>query len=141
MRTNTLSALGRMSYATHLALYPVIGGSVYFVLSSYLSSSAEKAKIAEREAMPALQKVDPDNFNPFSAIPFHNNPELRYRYANIRMFGYLDKTTHMNLRDYPYKSYHNSFDHDNQYTHLYNWVSMVPSHEAKREASRQVQTA
>ena len=62
--------------------------------------------------MPALNKVDPDDFNPFSAIPFHNNTELRYRYAETKMFGYVDKKTHINLKDYTYKSYHNSYDHD-----------------------------
>ena len=134
MRTNALSALGRMSYATHVALYPIVGGSLYFIISSYQKSSAEAANKAEAEAMPKLNAVDPDNFNPFSAIPFHNNAEMRYRYANTNMYGYLDKKTHMNLQDYTYKSYHNSFDHDNQYQHLYNWVSQVPSDEARREA-------
>ena len=138
MRTNTLSALGRMSYATHIALYPIIGGSVYFLGSTMIKSNRDKADVAEREAMPALLTVDPDNFQPFSAIPFHNNTELRYRYANTRLFNYLDRNTHVNLKDYTYKLYHNCYDHNNEYTHLYNWVSMVPSHEAKRG---QTQTA
>ena len=140
MRTNTLSALGRMSYASHVALYPIIGGSLYFLGSTYVKSSQEKGKIATREAMPVLQKVDPDNFQPFSAIPFHNNDEMKYRYANTKMYGYLNKKTHMNLNDYTYKNYHNSYDHNNEYQHLYNWVSMVPSDDASREAA-QVQTA
>ena len=133
MRVNTLSALGRMSYATHLALYPILGGSAYFLISAQQRRSAEQAARDEQEALPALQAVDPDNFQPFSAIPFHNNEELRYRYANTRMYGYLDRKTHINMNDYTYKGYHNSFDHDNQYTHLYNWVSNVPSHDAARE--------
>ncbi len=43
--------------------------------------------------MPKVKPVDPDNFNPFTPIPFHNNPELRYRYAGVRLHGYLDKNT------------------------------------------------
>ena len=130
MRTNALSALGRMSYTTHLAMYPLIGSTAWFVWSSWSKSSAEKAAIVERETMPKARAVDPDNFNPFSAIPFHNNPELRYRYADVRMFNYLDKNTQINLKNYTYKGFHNSYDHDNQYQHLYNWVSMVPSQNA-----------
>ena len=43
--------------------------------------------------MPKAIPVDPYNFQPFSAIPFHNNPELRYRYADTNMFKYLDPKT------------------------------------------------
>merc|ERR1711998_760946 len=59
--------------------------------------------------MPKAKPVDPDNFNPFSPIPFHNNPELRYRYADMRLHNYLDKKTHMNTADYAYKGFHDSF--------------------------------
>ena len=67
--------------------------------------------------------VDPDCFNPFSAIPFHNNPELKYMYADTKMRGYLD-ANQMNVNDYWFKQYHNSFDHGNKKTYLYNWVSV-----------------
>ena len=130
MHTNALSALGRMSYTTHLLMYPLLGGSAWFLYSSWSRSSAEKAAKDEEDAMPKARAVDPDNFNPFSAIPFHNNPELRYRYADVRMFNYLDKRTQLNLKNYTYKAFHNSYDHNNEYQHLYNWVSMVPSHNA-----------
>ena len=62
MRTNSLSALGRLSYTGHLALYPILGGSLFFTISGWMKSSAEKSKIAEKEAMPAARAVDPDNF-------------------------------------------------------------------------------
>ena len=62
MKTNALSALGRLSYTGHLALYPIIGGSVYFTISGWMKSSAEKAKKEEIAAMPAARPVDPDNF-------------------------------------------------------------------------------
>ena len=85
MKVNALSGFGRMSYTAHLVLYPLIGGSAYFLGQTYLKNSAEKAKQAELAALPAYKPVDPDDFQPFSAIPFHNNPELRYRYANVRL--------------------------------------------------------
>ena len=80
--------------------------------------------------MPKARPVDPDNFNPFSAIPFHNNVELRYRYANNQMHNYLDRRTQLNVNDYVYKSFHDSYDHSNRKQHTYNWVSMYPSHHA-----------
>ena len=80
--------------------------------------------------MPVAKAVDPDNFNPFTAIPFHNNVEMRYRYANFQMHGYLDAKTQMSLKDYTYKGFHNSYDHGNKKEYTYNWVSTVPSHNA-----------
>ena len=81
--------------------------------------------------MPKAIAVDPDNFQPFSPIPFHNNPELRYRYAGMNLHNYLDPVTHLNLHDYTYKAFHDSFDHDNLKTYKFNWVSMVPSDDQK----------
>ena len=73
MRTNPLSAMGRMSYAGHLALYPVVFGSLYFGWTSYSKKSADDAAKYVKENMPKARVVDPDDFQPFSAIPFHNN--------------------------------------------------------------------
>ena len=131
MRTNPLSALGRMSYAGHMALYPLVGGSAYTLYSAWSKSSADAAEKYATDAMPKLATVDPDLFQPFSAIPFHNNVELHYRYANTRMFGYLNTKTHMNNKDYTYKLYHNSYDHDGKKEYTYNWVSMTPDHQIK----------
>ena len=64
--------------------------------------------------MPKVKPVDPDNFNPFTPIPFHNNPELRYRYAGVRLHKYLDTKTQLNVNDTPYKAFHDSFDHNNK---------------------------
>ena len=127
--------LGRMSYSAHLALYPILGGGLFFGASSWQKSSAEKGAKEERDAMPAARSVDPDDFQPFSAIPFHNNPELRYRYANMNLYKYIGRDNHLNAKDYTYKGFTNSYDHDNKYQHLYNWVSMVPSDDAKLEAA------
>ena len=80
--------------------------------------------------MPKARAVDPDDFQPFSAIPFHNNTELRYRYADVKMYGYLDKKTQMNLANYPFKLFHNSYDHDNKKVYTYNWVSMTADDQA-----------
>ena len=41
--------------------------------------------------MPKLIKVDPDLFNPFTPLPYHNNPELKYAFAHIKMHGYLNE--------------------------------------------------
>ena len=128
-RLNALSAFGRMNYASHMALYPAFFGSIFFVYTQWSTSSAKAAAIADEKAMPKAQAVDPDNFNPFSAIPFHNNPELKYRYAETSMFKYLDPKTQINTKDYTYKLFHYSYDHDNEKTYTFNWVSMVPSHD------------
>ena len=39
------------------------------------------------------------------------------------------------MNDYAYKTYFDVYDHDNKYTYKWNWVSMVPSDDAKRVAS------
>ena len=130
MPSNFLSAFGRMGYAAHLTLYPILGGSFYLMYKTNAASSAAKAEALELKSMPKSTPVDPDNFQPFSAIPYHNNSELRYRYANTKMHGYLDAKTHMNAKDYTYKYFHHSYDHDDKKEYTYNWVSMVPSDDA-----------
>ena len=124
---NLLSSLGRVSYTTHLMLYPVIFGSIYYGYSSYSASQEEIGAQLRDEALPKLKKVDPDMFQPFSPIPYHNNPEVHYRFAKHRMHNYVDKKTHMNTNDYVFKNFHDSFDHSNKKVHLYNWTSMYPS--------------
>ena len=130
MKTNALSALGRMSYAAHLGLYPVVGGSLWFVWSAWSKSSKEASEKQEWDTMPKARTVDPDDFQPFSAIPFHNNPELRYRYGDVKMFGYIDKKTGLNVDNYFFKGFHNSYDHDDTHKHYYNWISTIPAHNA-----------
>ena len=41
--------------------------------------------------MAKAKVVDPDYFNPFSPIPFHNNPELKYVFADVNMRNYLNR--------------------------------------------------
>ena len=132
---NLLSMLGRMSYGAHLALYPILGGSFYVGYTSYSASSALKEEAAEslplkNGGLPKAVPVDPDCFQPFSAIPFHNNPELKYRYATLKMHGYVDPKTQMNLENYHYKTYFDVYDHDGKKAYHYNWINMVPSHNA-----------
>ena len=50
--SNPLSAIGRMSYGAHLALYPIFGGSAWFVWTNYSASSKVKQDIIDEEAMP-----------------------------------------------------------------------------------------
>ena len=48
----------------------------------------------------------------------------------MKLHGYLDSKTHMNLKDYAYKGYNDSYDHGDKKQHYYNWVNVVPSHNA-----------
>ena len=73
--------------------------------------------------MPKAAKVDPDLFNPFSPIPYHNNPELKYGFAHIHMHGYMNENQ-LNTKTYVWKGFHNSYDHNNQGAYLYNWTSL-----------------
>ena len=127
MSANALSLFGRMSYGAHLCLYPIVGGTSFFLYNTYKTSADAAQAVTDAATAPKAKACDPDLFNPFTAIPFHNNKELNYRYADVRLHGYLDQNQ-MNLKNYTWKSYHNSFDHDDRKQYMYNWVSMVPSH-------------
>ena len=107
-------------------MYPIVFGTSYFLFTTYKTSADKAKKIADEASMPKASAVDPDLFNPFTAIPFHNSVELNYRYGGIKMHNYVDKN-HMNLNNYVWKGYHNSFDHDNKKQYMYNWVSMTAS--------------
>ena len=127
---NTLSVFGRMSYPAHVASTALLLGSTYFLYSSYSTKAAEAQKKEDIENLPELKKVDPDLFQPFSAIPFHNNLELKYRYADMKLHGYLDPKSQLNVKDYAYKGFHDCYDHSGKKQHYYNWISVVPSHNA-----------
>ena len=127
MKYNMMASFGRISYSTHMMLYPIIGGSLWFVYKQYSTASAEAAKQATWDALPKASVVDPDYFNPFSAIPYHNNQEVHYRYAKNRMHNYVDPKTHINTADYAFRGFHDSYDHGNKKTHLYNWANMYPA--------------
>ena len=62
MPSNLLSAFGRMSYAAHLTLYPILGGSVYLMYKTRSASSAAAAEALEIKSMPKAKAVDPDDF-------------------------------------------------------------------------------
>ena len=122
-RANPLSTLGRMSYGVHLLFYPGALLTYLFVVKPIMTKRNEASEQAQWDGMPKLKKVDPDIFNPFTPIPYHNNPELKYAFNHIKLFNYANKN-HINVRDYPWKDYHNSYDHNNTNEYLYNWVSM-----------------
>ena len=90
-RPNALSTFGRMSWGAHLMVYPILVGAYVFGVKPYMANSAKKQEEAEWASMPKLRKIDPDLFNPFTPIPYHNNPELKYAFANIRMHNRLNK--------------------------------------------------
>ena len=73
--------------------------------------------------MPKAKKVDPDLFNPFSAVPYHNNQELKYLFSHINMHNYVN-VNHINAKEYVWKGFHKSFDHNNTNEYMYNWTSV-----------------
>ena len=121
MRTNALSAFGRMGYSAHLAVYPAIFGFGYFVVLPWQKSSNDAAEKAEWDNMITQKAVDPDLFNPFTPIPFHNNPELKYAHSHIKMRNYINEN-HLNPDEYVWKNYHDSYDHGNKKRHVWNWA-------------------
>ena len=123
MQTNALSAFGRVNYYVHALTYPLLVGAYVYGYSPWSKKQAELKDQKELDEMIKAKKMDPDLFNPFTPIPWHNNPELKYQFANINMRNYVDEH-HLNVDDYIWKSYHNSYDHGNNKTYLYNWTSV-----------------
>jgi hypothetical protein len=113
-----------MNYATHLLVYPGIILAYVYGLKPYMATRAKDNEQKEWEMIPAAKKVDPDLFNPFTPIPYHNNPELTYVFSHINMYKHLNKN-HINPETYVWKDFHNSFDHNHQNAYLYDWVSMT----------------
>ena len=111
-RPNPLSNFGRMSYGVHLLVYPTLLAIYVFGVTPYMARRNKIANDTEWASMPKAKKVDPDLFNPFTPIPYHNNTELRYAFAKVNMFNYINENQ-LNSKTYVYKGYHNSFDHDN----------------------------
>ena len=122
-RSNALSALGRMSWGTHFLIYPTILGAYVGVYKPYAKEQEAATKRQEMEDMAKAKPVDPDYFNPFTPVPFHNNPELKYVFSDVNLRNYVD-ANHMNAKDYIWKSYFNSYDHGDKKTHLFNWSSV-----------------
>ena len=122
-KPNPLSALGRMSYTAHLMFYPLLGVLYFTALKPYLARRKERQEKEEWEGLPKTPKIDPDLFNPFTPIPYHNNPELKYVFAHIKMHNYINEN-HLNPENYVWKDYHNSYDHDHKNGYLYNWTSV-----------------
>merc|ERR1711924_43008 len=80
-----------------------------YVYAPWSAKSAADAKQAEWDGMIKAKPVDPDTFNPFTPIPYHNNPELTYVYSHINMRNYVNQNS-INVDDYVWKGYHDSFD-------------------------------
>jgi hypothetical protein len=69
------------------------------------------------------KKVDPDVFSPFSPIPYHNNPELKYQFAHVHMHNFVNENQ-ISTKDYAWRDFHNSYDHDHKNAYTYNWTSV-----------------
>ena len=122
-KANPLSFLGRMSWSLHLILYPSVATLYLFGIKPYMARKDAKAQQDEWDSIPKAKVVDPDIFSPFSPIPYHNNPELKYVFANVRMHNYINEN-HINPETYVWKDFHNSYDHDHKNAYSYNWSSM-----------------
>ena len=118
-----LSFLGRMNWSMHLLTYPLIFTFVQYGVRPYLKKSSEEAEKKVWEDMVKARPVDPDLFNPFTPVPYHNNPELPYVFAHINMRNYVNQN-HINVKDYVWKGYHNSFDHGDKQTYRYNFTQL-----------------
>lgn len=123
MRTNALSTIGRAGWTVNMMLYPALFVGYQFWYKPNSERKAAQAKIDALKNGTQPRPVDPDYFNPFTPIPFHNNPELKYAHAHINMRHYLNKN-HINENDYLYKSYLDAYDHDNKKAYTYNWTSV-----------------
>ena len=89
VRANALSTLGRMNYSVHFLFYPGAFAAYYFLGAPYREAKKKAAEQEEWDGMVKHRPLDPDLFNPFTPIPFHNNPELKYNYANVNMRNYI----------------------------------------------------
>ena len=54
MSANALSMFGRMSYGAHLTLYPVVGGTAYFLFNTYKTSADKAAADAKKKVKAGL---------------------------------------------------------------------------------------
>ena len=124
MRSNALSVFGRMSHTAHMMFYPAAIGFYFYVVKPYNAKEAEKAKKDEWDSMVERRAVDPDLFNPFTPLPFHNSIQSHYGLAKLNMRGHVNTSNHINEETYVWKNFHNSYDHGNKKTHLYNWTSV-----------------
>ena len=131
MQANALSAFGRMGYLSHFSLYPLMAAAYFFGYKPYAAAGEEADKKAKWDELLKAKPVDPDLFNPFTPIPYHNNIELKYVFSHINMRNYVDKE-HLNVDDYIWKSFHDSYDHGNKKKHLYNFTEMWTSVDARR---------
>ena len=131
MQANALSGFGRMGYYTHFSFYPLLAAAYFFGYKPYAAAGEEADKKAKWDELLKAKPVDPDLFNPFTPIPYHNNIELKYVFSHINMRNYVDKE-HLNVDDYIWKSFHDSYDHGNKKKHFYNWTNMWSSKDASK---------
>ena len=110
-----------MSYGAHALVYPGFLALWVWGVAPWREEQAKLAAQKEYDDLCKAKVVDPDLFNPFTPVPYHNNPELKYVFAHINMRNYINENQ-INVKEYIWKNYHNSFDHGNQKTHIYNWV-------------------
>ena len=109
-----------MSFGVHMLCYPGLAAFLYLGPYGYYKKSQEAQDKADWENMIKAKAMDPDLFNPFTPIPFHNNPELKYTFAHVNVRNYINEH-HINTKDYPYKAYFDAYDHSGRRQYLWNW--------------------
>ena len=113
-RTNAMSVFGRLPYSVHLLFYPSAFAFYSYGIAPWMAKRSAAADQEEWDTMVKAKPLDPDLFNPFSPVPFHNNPELKYAYANVNLRNYIAQQTHYNVDEYVWRNYHDSYDHGNK---------------------------
>lgn len=111
-KANPLSVIGRSGYLFNILLFPGVFTFYKLVYAPYSKAKADQAKAEAAKGELKALPVDPDLCNPFTPIPYHNNYELKFGLAHINMHNYINENG-INVKDYPYKQYHDAFDHNN----------------------------
>lgn len=121
---NILSYIGKLNYAGVLAVYVGLGFAYLKIVSPHLKKKKEEDEKDFIDMLLPVPSLDMRLHNPFTPIPFHNNPELLFRYGNTNFHNYLNHNN-INPQNYLYSEYYcTNQPGDNSY--IYNWEEKNP---------------
>ena len=121
---NILSYIGKANYIGVLAIYAGIGFAYFKFISPYLKKKKNEEEETFIKMLLAVPPVDMRTHNPFTPIPFHNNPELLFRYGDTNFHNYLNQNN-INVDNYLYSDYYFTNDKGDK-SYIYNWSSKNP---------------